>query len=98
MRKCCGLWWLATTWSYVSGGIFFTSPNGTGEIELKNFTNAGFGVGVACGASGRSLVGGVVATYLRGQLVAEGRKPTTGPGTGCFVPGAGESKERDQRL
>lgn len=38
---------------------------------------------------GRSLVGGAVATYLRGRLVAEGRKPAAEPGTGRFLPGAG---------
>jgi dihydroorotase len=39
--------------------------------------------------AGRTLVGGAVATYLRGQLVAEDRRPVAGPGTGRFVPGAG---------
>jgi dihydroorotase-like cyclic amidohydrolase len=39
--------------------------------------------------AGRTLVGGAVATYLRGQLVAEQRKTTREPGTGRFVPGAG---------
>ena len=45
------------TWSKVSDGIFFTSLNGTGGMELKNFTNAGFGVGRTCGASAASLAG-----------------------------------------
>jgi dihydroorotase-like cyclic amidohydrolase len=39
--------------------------------------------------AGRTLVGGAVATYLRGQLVAEDRRPVAGPRTGRFVPGAG---------
>jgi allantoinase len=39
--------------------------------------------------AGRTLVGGAVATYLRGQLVAENRRLVAGPGTGRFVPGAG---------
>jgi dihydroorotase len=39
--------------------------------------------------AGRTLVGGAVATYLRGQLVAEDRRPVAAPGTGRFVHGAG---------
>jgi dihydroorotase len=39
--------------------------------------------------AGRTLVGGAVATYVRGQLVAEDRRPVAGAGTGRFVPGAG---------
>jgi dihydroorotase len=39
--------------------------------------------------AGRTLVGGAVATYLRGQLVAEDRRPVAEPGTGQFIAGAG---------
>jgi dihydroorotase (multifunctional complex type) len=38
--------------------------------------------------AGRTLTGGVVRTYLRGQLVAEERRPS-GAHLGLFVPGAG---------
>lgn len=39
--------------------------------------------------AGRSLVGAAIATYLRGELVAESRKVVAEPGTGHFIPGAG---------
>jgi dihydroorotase-like cyclic amidohydrolase len=39
--------------------------------------------------AGRTLAGGVARTYLRGQLVAEGRTPLGAPGGGQFVPGPG---------
>jgi allantoinase len=39
--------------------------------------------------AGRTLVGSAVATYLRGELVAEERKVLAGPGTGQFVLGPG---------
>ena len=42
--------------------------------------------------AGRTLVGGAVATYVRGQLVAEDRKLVAQPGTGRFVAGAGSGR------
>lgn len=39
--------------------------------------------------SGRTLVGGAVATYLRGQLVAERGRVIAEPGHGEFIPGPG---------
>jgi dihydroorotase-like cyclic amidohydrolase len=42
--------------------------------------------------AGRTLVGGAVATYVRGQLVAEDRKAVAQPGTGRFVAGAGSGR------
>jgi allantoinase len=35
--------------------------------------------------AGRTLVGHAIATYLRGRLVAEARRPTVDPGAGRFV-------------
>jgi allantoinase len=42
--------------------------------------------------AGRTFVGAAVATYLRGELIAEGRKPMAPPGVGRFLPGAGASR------
>ena len=39
--------------------------------------------------SGRTLVGGAVATYLRGRLLARERHLENGPGWGRFIPGPG---------
>jgi dihydroorotase-like cyclic amidohydrolase len=39
--------------------------------------------------AGRTLVGGAVATILRGQLIARDRTMLAEPGVGRFVPGAG---------
>ncbi|HZO96978.1 MAG TPA: dihydroorotase family protein [Gaiellaceae bacterium] len=39
--------------------------------------------------AGRTFVGRAVATYVRGALVAEGRRVVAEPGAGAFLPGAG---------
>lgn len=40
--------------------------------------------------AGRTLVGRAAQTYLRGTLIAAGGEVTASPGTGRFVPGAGQ--------
>src|SRR6185503_13474812 len=39
--------------------------------------------------AGRTFVGGAIATYVRGRLVAGDRTPVADPGWGRFVAGAG---------
>jgi dihydroorotase-like cyclic amidohydrolase len=42
--------------------------------------------------AGREVKGKVVATYLRGQKVAEEGRCVASPGTGKFIPGKGSRK------
>ncbi|MFH1329621.1 MAG: dihydroorotase family protein [Actinomycetota bacterium] len=42
--------------------------------------------------AGRVLTGGAVRTFLRGRLIAEGRKVLAEPGAGRFLPGPGAER------